>query len=126
MKTNKIVRAATVCFSLAMMTGYVVHSQLAQNRAVAPSSKSMILANPGKASGTNLAGQVLKTNAPLTIAPGSKSQAPLINVSPSSNPAQRTKSSMVFPGSKSAPVFPLEQPAPNKAGDTLETRKASK
>jgi len=115
MKTNKIVRAATVCFSLAMMTGYVVHSQLAQNRAVAPSSKSMILANPGKASATNVAGQVLKTNAPLTIAPGSKSQAPLINVSPSSNPKQHTKSSLVFPGSKNALVFPLEQPASTEA-----------
>ena len=86
----------------------------------------MILANPEKASGTNVAGQVLKTNASFTLAPGSKNQAPLINVRPTSNPKQPTKSTLLFPGSKSAPVFPLEQPAPNKAGDTFETRKASK
>ena len=113
MKTRKSVQIATVVFALFVLAAYVVYSQQQHNRSVAPSSKYIAI-TPGKEHPA-VAIASRSNNVPdrerVTIAPGSKTQVPALTLQPtylfpaSNAPAAQARSSMIAPGSKSAPVF---------------------
>ena len=115
------IRIVTVIFSITMMAGYVVHSQLQQSRSLAPSSKLGLLSDASN--------PVKTTNhSRKAVAPGSKSLAPVLALQPATNPSTRAPRSEIAPGSKYAPVFSFDQgPRPQKAAtaarsiDTLKT-----
>ncbi len=115
MKNRRSAQIASVMLALSMLTTYVVHSQRQSARSVAPSSKLIVL-DEVKAPGTS---GKKSTNAltrqKIAVAPGSKSMAPIVDVSSrASAPATNSLMSgaqrrMVAPGSKSGPVFDLPQ-----------------
>ena len=115
MKNKRSAQIASVMLALSMLTTYVVHSQRQSTRSVAPSSK-LILLDDGKkteTSGQQSIHSLARQN--MAIAPGSKSMAPVVTVSPrlsasATNPhASGARRVMVAPGSKSGPVFDLPQ-----------------
>jgi len=119
MQTKKSIRIVSVLFSMTMMAGYVVHSQLQHSRSVAPSSKLGTLSDTswqGGGSGTAATKDKLPTSNSLrAVAPGSKSLAPVLEVRPT-QPGSSFPGRQIAPGSKSAAVFDFSQKqAPEKA-----------
>src|SRR6266536_2371264 len=111
MKTRKPVQIGTVVFALSMLAAYVVYSQRQHDRSVAPSLKGMAITTgnePWAAAGRT-------NNVPdrehLTVAPGSKSDVPVLTRQPTfpapaaTASAAHVRSLMIAPGSKSGPVF---------------------
>ena len=108
MQRKAIVRLGVILFSVSMLAGYVVYSQLQQ-------SKGPIVPSAPVKPGTNLGTGRL-------VAPGSKMRVPLLPAptpAPAAAPVTvRTNSpavppAMLFPGSKSARMFDLH-PQPVK------------
>jgi len=109
MKTKKSVRVAAVLFSMTMLAGYVVHSQLEHSRNIASSSKAGILRAASEQGDSGAAASVNSTNnVQRAVAPGSKSLAPVLQVRQKSS-ASKAEQRQVAPGSKSAAVFNFEQ-----------------
>jgi hypothetical protein len=115
MKNRRSAQIASVMLALGLLTTYVVYSQLQSARSVAPSSKLILLdegkkpETSGKESTNGLTRQMM------TVAPGSKSMAPVVALSPGTS-ASATNSLdsgarrvMVAPGSKYGPVFAPSQ-----------------
>jgi len=115
MKNRRCAQIASVMLALSMLTTYVVYSQRQPARSVAPSSKLILLDEGKKPETSGKESTNALTRQKMAVAPGSKSMAPVVAVSPrksalatnSLTPGARRL--MVAPGSKSGPVFDLPQ-----------------
>jgi hypothetical protein len=115
MKNRRSAQIASVMLALSILTTYVVHSQRQSTRSVAPSSKLIVLDEGKKPETSGKESTNALTRQKMAVAPGSKSMAPVVVVSPRTS-ALATNSLtsgarrvMVAPGSKSGPVFDLPQ-----------------
>jgi len=115
MKNRRSAQIASVILALSMLTTFVVHSQRQSARSVAPSSKLIVLDEAKKPETSGNKPTNALTRQKIAVAPGSKSMAPIVDVSPRAS-ASATNSQIsgarratVAPGSKSGPVFNLPQ-----------------
>src|SRR5215468_1022867 len=113
LKSRKPFQIGAVSLALTMLASYVVYSQRQGSQNVAPGSKSgAIDIVPDKAA---IQQQTAGTNRPLhrsltVVAPSSKSISPVLAVPGASSKTTKVHltnapNPMLFPGSKSAPVF---------------------
>jgi len=115
MKNRRSAQIASVMLALGMLTTYVVYSQLQSTRSVAPSSKLILLDEAKRPEISSKKPTNALARQKIAVAPGSKSMAPVVAVSPRT-PAAATNSLppmaqhvMVAPESKYRPVIDLPQ-----------------
>src|SRR5262245_9431398 len=111
MKNRRSAQIASVMLALTILTTYVVHSQRQSARSVAPSSKLIVMDEFKMLETSGNKPTNALTRQKIAVAPGSKSMAPIVDLSPrtsasvtntSISGAQRTR---VASGSKYGLVF---------------------